>query len=299
VGVSELKARADRLQRSRPVLGVAVAVAKKYGDDRAGQWAALITYYGFFSMFPLLMVAFTVLGFLLQGDPELRADIAATMAEHFPLPGIEAGELQGSGVALAVGLLLAMWSGLGATQVAQDAVNGAWHVARAEQPKFLVKRLRGVLTLGVVAGGIVASTAVGGLVSLLGPVARLGGWLGALAVSTLLVAGVTRTLLVEARSWRELWPGALLTALGWTALQAVGSWYVQGLIDRADKTYGTFAVVIGLLSWIYLQSQVFMLGVELSVVRRERLWPRALDKEDPTDADRRAIELITQREASR
>lgn len=297
--MKEFLARLDALQRRRPLLAITHAVVRTFGDDRGGQWAALITYYGFFSMFPLLLVAFTVLGFVLEGDPTLRADIAATLAEQLPLPGIEAASLKGSGVALAVGLALALWSGLGATQVAQDAVNTVWNVHRADQPGFVAKRLRGLLSLTVIGVGIVAATAVGALVSLLGPAAQVAGWAGAVCVSTVVVMVTTQVLLVERRPWGHLWPGALVTGVGWTVLQGAGSWYVQGLVDRADKTYGTFAVVIGLLSWIYLQSQVFVVGSVLSVVRAERLWPRAVVSDDPTEADHRVTELIAARESHR
>lgn len=297
--MNELVDRLDRLQRRRPAIGFVVGVIKKFGDDRGGQLAALITYYGFFSLFPLMLVAFTVLGFVLQNRPKLQAEIAQTLAERFPLPGIEAGSIKGSGVALAVGLVLALWSGLSATQVAQDAMNTIWNVHRAAQPGMLRKRAQGLLTLAVIGAGIVASTALGAVVGWLGPLTRIAGYLGAVAVSTVVVLGLMQLLVSERVPWRHQLPGAAFVSVGWTILQAVGAWYTRGLVERADKTYGTFAVVIGLLSWIFLQSQVFVYGAELSVVRAQKLWPRSLRKEDPTEADQRVTELIIARESNR
>ena len=297
--MKQLLARIDALQRRHAVLGFPYGVIKKFGDDRGGQLAALITYYGFFSLFPLLLVAFTILGFFLQDNPKLQEEIAKTLSERLPLPGIDAGSIRGSGLALGVGVVLALWAGLGATQVAQDAMNTIWNVQRAEQPNFLWKRLRGLLTLLVIALGIVASTAVGAVVGWLGPAAQVGGYVGAVLVTTIVVTGLMMILVTEKVGWRDLWPGALLVAIGWTILQAIGAWYTRGLVERADKTYGTFAIVIGLLSWIFLQSQVFIYGAELAVVKAHRLWPRSIDKDDPTDADERLIELIRARESNR
>ena len=90
------------------MLGFIYGVVKKYGDDKGANLSALITYYGFFSMFPLLLVAFTILGFVLDGKPELRADISQTLAERFPL-GIDPKSIGGSGLALALGVVLALW----------------------------------------------------------------------------------------------------------------------------------------------------------------------------------------------
>jgi YihY family inner membrane protein len=297
--MKSLVAKLDALQRRHPILGFTYGVIKKFGDDRGGQLAALITYYGFFSLFPVLLVAFTILGFVLQDNPQLQTDIAETLSKRLPLPGIEAGSIRGSGVALGVGLVLALWSGLSATQVAQDALNTVWNVQRADQANFLWKRLRGLLTLLVIGLGIVASTAVGAFVSVLGPAAQIGGYLGAVLVSTVVVTGLMMILVTDRPSWRDVLPGAVFVAIGWTVLQALGAWYTRGLIERADKTYGTFAIVIGLLSWIFLQSQIFVYGAELAVVRAHRLWPRSVDTDDQTDADRRLVELIHQREANR
>ena len=89
--------------------------------------------------------------------------------------------------------------------------------------------------------------------------------------------------------------GALFGGVAWTALQGIGSWYTRRLVENADKTYGTFAVVIGLLSWIYLQAQVFVYAAEVSSVSSRRLWPRALDAERPTDADAAVARAIVER----
>ena len=81
--------RADEAQRNRPVLAFPFAVLKKFGDDRAGQMAALIAYYGFFSLFPLLLVFVTVVAFVIQNDPALQERLLDSALTRFPMIGPE------------------------------------------------------------------------------------------------------------------------------------------------------------------------------------------------------------------
>ena len=293
--VERITKRLDEWQRGNAPAGFAYAVVKKAGDDKGSQLAALITYYGFFSLFPLLLVAFTILGFVVEGDAGLRADIADTLQERLPLPGITADSLNGSGLALVVGVLLTLWSGLGATQVAQDAVNTVWDVPRRQQPTFVRKRLVGLGILAVIGVGLLAATAAGSLASFLGPAAGLGGAVASVVINAAVIGSLFRVMVERDLTWREVRWGALAGGVGWTALQLVGGWYTHRLVQSADKTYGTFAVVIGLLSWIYLQAQVFVYAAEIASVSSRRLWPRAIDADRPTDADARVAQAIIDR----
>lgn len=293
--IDRLKERADRFQRDHTAAGFLYGVVKKAGDDKGSQLAALITYYGFFSLFPLLLVAFTILGFVLQGNDSLRDDVATSLQERLPLPGITADSINGSGFALIVGIALTLWSGLGATQVAQDALNTVWDVPRKKQPTFIRKRLQGLAILGVIGIGLLAATAASSLSGFLGPAAGIGGIVASALLNTLVIAALFKIMVERDLTFAEVRWGALSGGIGWTALQLVGSWYTQRLVDNADKTYGTFAVVIGLLSWIFLQSQVFVYAAEIASVSSRRLWPRALVADDPTDADRTVELAIVER----
>lgn len=283
--IDQLKERVDAFQRGNPVAGFVYGVVKKAGDDKGSQLAALITYYGFFSLFPLLLVAFTVLGFVLSGNPDLQEDIASSLQQNLPLPGISADSLEGNGFALVIGLVLALWAGLGATQVAQDALNTIWDVPRKEQPTFVKKRLTGLLMLVVIGTGLVAATFASSLASFLGPAAGVGGIAASVVLNTAIMATLFKVMIDRDVTWREIRWGALFGGVAWTVLQLIGGWYTQRLVDNADKTYGTFAVVIGLLSWIFLQSQVFVYAAEIASVSSRKLWPRALVVENPTKAD--------------
>lgn len=296
LSVERITARVDALQRRHAWLGFPIAVLKKTGDDRGGQLAALITYYSFFSLFPLLLVAFTILGFVLGGNPDLRDDVAVTLRERLPLPGISADSLSGSGLALVVGVVLTLWSGLGATQVAQDAMNTVWDVPRHRQPNFLMKRLWGLAALAVLGGGLLVATAVSQLGRHFGPAAPVLGPLSTFVVNALLVCIMIRVLTERPIPFGDLRWAAIVAGAGWTALQLVGGWYTQRLIDNADKTYGTFAVVIGLLSWLLLQAKVFIWAAEAASVASRGLWPRSLDPAQPTAADMKVADAITARD---
>ncbi len=293
--VDRLKERVDTFQRGNGFAGFVFGVVKKAGDDKGSHLAALITYYGFFSLFPLLLVAFTILGFVLQGNDSLRNDVASTLQERLPLPGVTAESLNGSGLALVLGIVLTLWSGLGATQVAQDALNTIWDVPRKKQPSFVKKRLVGLGILGVIGIGLILATAASSLASFLGPAAGVGGAVGSVLLNTLVIAGLFKLMVERPLTWSEIRLGALVGGIGWTALQLIGGWYTQRLVDNADKTYGTFAVVIGLLSWIFLQSQVFVYAAEVASVSSRKLWPRALVVERPTDADAKVERAIVER----
>ncbi len=132
----------DGYQQRHRRLSFVAAVAKKFGDDQAGQLAALISYYAFFSLFPLLLVFVTMLGFVLEGNPGLKHEIEKGALGQFPIIGdqLKIGTLSGSGVALAVGLVGSLLAGMGMTNAAQNAFNRIWDVPFKHRPNFLVAR---------------------------------------------------------------------------------------------------------------------------------------------------------------
>jgi len=96
-------------------------------------------------------------------------------------------------------------------------------------------------------------------------------------------------------TWRQVLPGAILAGVGWTALLALGGWLVSSRISSSTHVYGTFAVVIGLLGWIYLGAQIALVGAVTNVVLAHRLWPRSL-RGDLTAADRVALRRSAEQE---
>ena len=118
-----------------------------------------------------------------------------------------------------------------------------------------------------------------------------------ISLATNAVAFLAVFALLTPRSWalRDLLPGVALAAVGALAMQAVGGWYVDRTITDAGAAYGTFAIVIGLLSWFWVGSQLLLLAAEVNVVRGWRLWPRSLAGElEPADrvALKRAVDAV-------
>ncbi|MBV8979890.1 MAG: YihY/virulence factor BrkB family protein [Acidimicrobiia bacterium] len=293
--------RVDGYQREHPWVGFPFAVVKKFGDDEAGKQAALIAYYAFFSLFPLMLVFVTVLGFFAGHNSHLQKQVEHSVLARFPVIGdnIKFGTLKGSGVALGVGIVGALWGGMGVVQAGQSAMDTVWHVPRKARPNFLKSRGRALLLLLVLGAGVLGSVLLTGL-------ATAGtGHSGvtkvlALVISTLVNFAVflaaLKLLTVARASWRQLVPGALIITVAGIGLQALGGYIVGHTFANASRTYGTLGVVIALLSWIYLQAQVFLIGAELNTVATYRVWPRGLDANKPTDADKRVLEGLAETE---
>jgi membrane protein len=287
----------DRFQQRHRWLGFPLAVVQKYSDDQGGFLAATITYYGFFAIFPLLLVLTTVLGFLLPGHRSLEQSIVDSALAQFPVIGTElrGGLLRGSALALSVGLAAALWAGMGVFLAAQNAMNHLWGVPFKRRPDPLRARGRALLLLVLLGGGTLATTFLTSL-STVGAELGMLRKIGSLALSTVLNVGLFwlafRVLTAREVSWRQLRGGAIGAGVLYTTLESLGGYYVSHVLNNATNTYGTFALVIGLLSWIYLAAVITLLAAEANVVTTRRLWPRSFSVvvEQPlTRADKRAL----------
>ncbi len=269
----------DRYQQRHAALAVPLAVVRKFGDDQGGNLAGLIAFRAFFSLFPLLLLLTTVLGYVLAGNPDLRREAVDSVLTQFPVIGeqIQVGSLEGNGVALVVGVFGSLWAGFGVVLATQHALDRVWAVPFRDRPDFLTSRLRALVLLIVLGTLTLASTVASGLVGggsgLLGPV-------GGIAISVginLLVFGALFSLLgAREASFSKLLPGVVVAAVCWSGLQLVGGYFVSHQVRNATPAYGTFALVLGLLVWINLGAMVTVLAAELNVVRERRLWPRSL-----------------------
>jgi YihY family inner membrane protein len=293
--MARILASLDAWQRRHAAVAFPVAVLKKFGDDRGSSLAALMAYYAFFSLFPLLLVFVSVLGFVLEGDPSLQEDIVDSALARIPVIGAQLDDqvapLTGSAVALVVGLAGALWAGLGVTLALGRAFQELWDVPRLDQRGPVRARVYGLAVLVALGALLVASTVLAGLAigGGIGPVAeRLGALVLSLAVNAAVFLAVFGLLTQRPLRVRELLPGVMLAAVGSLILQSAGGWYVDHTVTGAGDTYGTFALVIGLLSWFWLGSHLLLVAAEVNVVLHRRLWPRALTG-DLEPADREAL----------
>lgn len=294
--------RWDAWQRQHPVVALPLAVVYKFFDDQGVYLAVIVTYYAFVAIVPLLLLASSILGFALQDDPELRARVLDSAVAGFPVVGDQLGRpegLQGSVGAIVVGGLTALYGSLGLGTALQNAINTTWAVPRNSRPNPLLVRLRSILLL--LTGGL-ALVAVSVLATLSQFVSGFLGD-GAITRTVLLVAAVALVAAIlsgllwignaRREPWRAVVPGAIVVAVLWQGLQLGSTAVARQAAAQASSMNQTFAIVLGLLAVTYVAALIVVLGMEVNVVLRRRLWPRALltpftDAVDLTDADRRA-----------
>jgi membrane protein len=292
--------RIDGWQQRHRAAGFPIAVIYKYVDDSGPYLAALITYYAFVSLFPLLLLFTTVLSTVLVGHPGLQQHIESSALSQLPVVGSDLTSpkhLGGGTTGFVVGLVGALYGGLGVAQASQYAMNTAWAVPRNNRPNPFLARGRSLLLLVIVGLGVIGTT----VLSSMG--ANGAGSFGvALRVTTVVAAGVLNTaMLVFAFrvattrdvTTRQVLPGAVAAAIGWQLLQTFGVTYVTHVVENANATNSVFALVLGLLAFLYLAAVVILLCVEANVVRVERLYPRALltpftDNVELTEGDENA-----------
>lgn len=295
--------RVDAFQRRHPVVAFPLAVVYKFFDDRGPHLAALISYYGFVSLFPLLLLFTSVLGFVLQGNEQLRQQVLDAALSNFPLlrDQLESsvGQFRGSGVALAVGVVGTLYGGLGAMQAAQAAFNRIYAVPRFAQPNPLWSRVRSLLLVVALGLGALVSTGlsaivplIGGAVPATGPLLPLAAYVIAFVVDTGVFLVAFQTLTARRLSWRNVLLGAVTAALLWELLQTLGVAYLRSSVGPGSSSvYGIFGVVLGLLVWIYLQAMVVVVAAEINTVRHRRLYPRALLTPFTDDVDLTASDV--------
>lgn len=273
--------RLDRVQRKHPVLGFPLAVIYKFVDDQGGYLAALIAYYAFVSLFPLLLLASTILGIVLAGNPELQQQILDSALSQIPIIGSDVGEpdkIGGGTLGLVVGVLGSLYGGLGVAVAVQNAMNTAWAVPKNLRPDPIFARVRGLALLSTVGVAVLAITAVN--------VASSAGYFGAVSGAVVLVAVVVLNVIVftvafrlataRALSVADVLPGAVVAGVIWQLLQTFGGVYIKYVVSRASITNGVFAVVLGLLAFMYIAAALVVISVEINVVRVDKLYPRSL-----------------------
>lgn len=295
--VNRVIAWADRLQREHGVLGFPYAVVKKYGDDEGGRQAALITYYGFLSIFPLLLLGVAVLSRVLADHPDLRQRLITEIVPHALRSTVEQSlaTLPTSTIPFVAGLIGLLFSGTGVVFSVYQTLNHIAAVPYRVRAGFVSRYLRvfAVLVMllsGALATGVltVVATALPGEPGVQRAAAVLG---SAMVVFAVLLLGA-KLLLARPAPIRALWPGAILGTAAVTVVLNAGTPLLARLVTKAGPVYGSFATVAGMFALLYLAGQALVYAAEVAAVRHARLWPRALDLNRPTAADARALALL-------
>ena len=281
-----LTARLDAYQRRHPGAGFPIAVIYKFVDDQGSYLAALITYYGFLSLFPLLLLLTSILGVVLRDNPELRQQIVDSALSQIPVIGSELGDPRGLGggaTAIVIGALTALYGALGVANATQNAMNQIWAVPRNRRPDPIRARLRGLLLLLTAGIALLGATVLATIGSRAGSYGASLTWvisvllvLGSVVVNAAVFLLAFRISTAMRLTLRQVAPGAITAAVLWQLLQSFGARYVSGVVANASATNSVSAVVLGLLAFIFVAANILVVSVEINVVRSKRLYPRAL-----------------------
>ncbi|WP_236539496.1 YihY/virulence factor BrkB family protein [Spiractinospora alimapuensis] len=262
-------------RRASPAFDHSVRAVERYSDRNATQLAASVTYFGFLSFFPLIALAFSVLGYVSFMHDEVREalraaihDVLPGLGDQLPIEAIERARV-GAGVIGLVGLL---YSGLGAVSALREALHAIWLKSLKDGPNFVVAKLFDTLTMVVVGIALLASvtltsTAQAGTHWLLDQVGfdqsivvagvtRALGLFIAIAADTVIFLVLFRRLSGTRRPWWMLWRGALLAAVGFELMKLLATFLLRSTLD--NPVYASFAVLVGLLVWINLVTRFLL-----------------------------------------
>jgi membrane protein len=300
---------ADDLQQRHAWLAFPLAAWRKFADDHAGNLAALVAYCAFVALFPLLLALVTTLDLVLASHPDIRERIVSSALATYPVIGPQLKSnvhaLTSTGAALAIGLAGTLLGARGLALATQNALNTAWAVPYHRRPGSAASLLRSVGLILLVGPCEIATLVLSGVAGGSGAVlTSVGARIGAIAVGLVLNVGVFwlafRLATASQVRTRQLLPGAVIAGISWQILQVIGGYLVAHQLARHSALYGVFAVVLGLLAWLFLQAQITLCAVEVNVVGAYRLWPRSVLRPRfvplvrLTDADIRAYALYAQ-----
>jgi YihY family inner membrane protein len=298
--------RINRAQQSHKATAFIYAVIKKYGEDSGGYQAALMTYYGFLSLFPLLLVATSVLQIILHSHPNIKNDVIQHATNYFPVLGEQlqtnVHTRHGAGVALAIGILLTLWGAKGVADVFQYSLNQIWQVPFIKRPGFPKGAIKSLAVIVLGGIGLIVASLLSGFAAGLdrGFLLRIFASLVSIGVLYWVFWLVFRIGLAgSARvSHAALLRSAITAAIGIQILQILGGYLVTHELGKLKHLYGTFAVTLGLLFWIYLEARVVIYAAEVGAVYDKQLWPRSLTNDDLTEADRQVHKGRAKKEQS-
>lgn len=294
--------RLDAWQQRHAPLAFAHAVIKKYGEDNGGYQAALLAYYGFLSLFPLLLVLLTILQIWFHNDPLVRSEVSAGVGHFFPLLGEQLQKeihgLRSAGVGLAIGLLFTIYGARGAADAFRYALDNMWQIPKNKRAGFPKNLLHSVAILSAGVAGFAATIVVSSFTSQFDHTwwAKLLANVLGFCILTLVLGYAFRIATLGRIRYRYMLLGSTIAAFVMQLLMSFGGVILTQQMHRLDSLYGTFALVLGLFFWLYLLAQVIIFAAEIDTVRHFHLWPRSSSGRLRTEADKHAYKLYAQRE---
>lgn len=275
--------RFDHYQFTHRPVGFIVAVIRRYGDDQAGRHAALITYYLFVSLFPLLLWLSYMSNWLNQYYPGVANTLIHGATNYFPVLGQQLFKIAHSQHRSLTGMILpgliALYGARGTAMVFRTIVNDIWGVPEKERVGFPKSWLRAAAIVLIGGGGFVltASATSWALAQGHGGLFRVVIALGSIVLLTGVFVAILRLSLPPTAHIRRVIGGALSMSIALAILQVIGGYLVIHDLKHYTNTYtALFSTTLGLLAWIYIVSQILLYSIEITVVVDHRLWPRRL-----------------------
>jgi YihY family inner membrane protein len=300
--VEKVIRKVDGAQQRHTPLAFAFGVVKKFGDDNGGVLVSNLAYSSFVSLFPLLLVLATILGLIASADPSIRTKVESAVAGQIPLIGPTLTEQvsqlhRASVIGLIVGLLVLIWGATGLAQAGLFTMQQVWNLPGPARPGYVQRLGRAVLFLCLLGGGVIVTTGLASLTTYLHHSPLHNGLALAILVNLVTAAfafgmylGAFRALTAKGVPTRHLLAGAITGGILWTVLQVLGAYLLHHFL-HSDSVYGIFAIVLGLLAWIYLAVEITVYCAEINVVLARRLWPRSIVQPPLTEADRASMAL--------
>ena len=283
--------RFDRLQQSHRTLAFIVAVIKKYGDDQTGNRAALLTYYGFLALFPLLLVLTTVTQIIAASHQNIQNDIVSAATSYFPVLGDQLSShihtLHKTGFALIVGILFTLYGARGVANAFRQGVTHIWGIPRSKQDSFPASTLKNLIIIIVGGVGFIAAAICTSFAANAGhgPLFRTVSLLINVFILFWLFTFLLKITLPKNVRLQETYLAAACASIGLVILQLIGGYLLTRQLKNLDALYSYFALALGLMFWIYLQAQVLFYALEIATVHNKKLWPRSISEPQQKHSD--------------
>ena len=267
--VVRVRARIQEVRQDHLTLDRAVRTQEHYGKTNASQQAGAVTYFGFLSVFPVLALAFFVVGYVADVFPDAQDTLATSIESMFPgLIGDGAHQLNledfqnSAATAGVIGVVGLLYAGLGWLSALRNALITVFELPNREQPNFLMGKVRDLITLIIIGAVLLFAVAFTGLVS--GFSGDLLDWAGldtelgwlvevvtivlGLLANALLFFAMFRLLAAPSIPKRALWSGALLGAVGFEILKQLSTFLIRA--TQSNPAFQVFGLALILLVWI-------------------------------------------------
>ncbi len=298
---NQLLSRLDDLQMKHKSLSFGYALIKKYSQDQGGNQAALITYYGFLSLFPLLVAALSFAQLAIFKNAHLKSSISSALNNYFPLVGHQLQSnvhgLGKAGIALGISILVTIYGAKGVSSILRQAMDGIWQVPRANRAGGVKGIIRSLAVIFIGGAGFIVS----GILSSYGAgrSSMVGLRILSLTISFLLTYAVLLVVLKLSVSVktpiRNFYVGTAVATVGLQIIQAAGGFVITHELGHFSSLYGSLAIVFVVLFWIYLQARVLLYAAEIDTILYFNLWPRSITGFRRTVADQKALKMYVKR----